>query len=72
MGYRIAGGWLQPEVSITHANQKSEDYYFDSPALAVEVISNEKTADYIDKKIKVYLENSAAEVWVLYPNQQHM
>ena len=72
MGYRLPGGWLQPDVSITYAAQKSEDYYLDSPVLAVEVISNEKTADHIDKKIKLYLENGAVEVWVLYPNQQHM
>jgi Uma2 family endonuclease len=72
MGYRIAGGWLQPNVSITHAGQQETDYYLDSPALPVEIISNEKTADYIDKKIKIYLENGAAEVWVLYPNQEHM
>jgi len=72
MGYRLAGGWLMPDVSITHAAQQENDYYLESPALAVEVISNEKTADYIDKKIKLYVENGAAEVWVLYPNQQHM
>jgi Uma2 family endonuclease len=73
MGYRLQShGWSVPDVSITHADQKSQDYYVGSPALAIEVISNEKTADYIDKKIKLYLENGAAEVWVLYPNQQHM
>lgn len=73
MGYRLQShGWLVPDVSITHSGQQQNDYYLDSPALAIEVISSEKTADYIDKKITLYLENGATEVWVLYPNQQHM
>lgn len=73
MGYRLKSqGWLQPPVSVTHPDQQKTDYYVGSPALAVEVISNEKTADYIDKKIKLYLDNGATEVWVLYPNQEHM
>lgn len=73
MGYRLQSrGWLQPDVSITHAGQQERDYYLEPPALAVEVISNEKTADHIDKKLKLYLENGSLEVWVLYPNQQHM
>jgi len=72
MGYKIAGGWLVPDVSVTHATQQSGDYYLDSPALAIEIISNEKTADHVDKKIKFYLENGSAEVWVLYPGQRHL
>ena len=48
LGYRFDDdGWLIPDVSITHADQKGDDYYLGSPALAVEVISNEKTADYV-------------------------
>src|SRR5580700_5022362 len=43
-GYRLGTrSWLQPDVSITHQGQRSGDYYEGSPALAVEVISNEKT-----------------------------
>ncbi|HUI79404.1 MAG TPA: Uma2 family endonuclease [Bryobacteraceae bacterium] len=73
MGYRLKShGWLQPDVSIAHAGQQETDYLLESPALAVEVISNEKIADHIDKKIKLYLDNGAFEVWVLYPNQRHM
>ena len=71
MGYRIAGGWLVPDVSLTFASQKSDDYYHDAPALVIEIISNEKTADYIDKKIQLYFEGGATEVWVVYPNQRH-
>lgn len=73
MGYRFPdGSWLQPDVSITHAGQKVGDYYFGSPALAVEIISESNSADEIAGKVEVYLLNGAAEVWVLYPNRQHM
>jgi len=69
-GYRMEDeGWLIPDVSITHPGQKLEDYYLGSPALAVEVISNEKTSDFIGQKIEEYLKNGALEVWVVYPSR---
>ena len=71
-GYRLGKrSWLQPDVSVTHANQPSGDYYEGSPAFAVEVISDAKTADYIDGKIEEYLQNGAIEVWVMYPSRKH-
>ena len=63
------GSWLQPDVSITHAGQAVEDYYLGSPALAVEIVSENNTADEIAGKVEVYLANGASEVWVLYPNR---
>ena len=70
MGYLFEdGSWLQPDVSITHAGQAVEDYYFGSPALAVEIVSENNTADEIAGKVEVYLTNGASEVWVLYPNR---
>jgi len=33
---------------------------------------NEKTADYIDRKLQLYFEAGAKEVWVLFPNQEHL
>jgi Uma2 family endonuclease len=73
MGYRFPdGSWLQPDVSITHAGQKAEDYYMGSPALAVEIVSESNSADEIAGKVEVFLLNGAAEVWVLYPNRQQM
>ena len=70
MGYLFAdGSWLQPDVSITHAGQRVEDYYLGSPALAVEIVSESNTADEIAGKVEVYLTNGASEVWILYPNR---
>src|SRR5437016_4394950 len=46
MGYKFPdGSWLQPDVSITYADQKAGDYYLGSPALAVEVVSESNSAD---------------------------
>ena len=73
MGYRIGKrSWLQPDVSISHAEQNADDYFIGSPALVVEIISEGKTAAQIDGKIEDYLAEGALEVWVLYPNRRHM
>ncbi|HMD71361.1 MAG TPA: Uma2 family endonuclease [Bryobacteraceae bacterium] len=72
-GYRMgARSWLQPDVSITHACQQADDYYVGSPALVVEVISDEKTADHVDGKIEEYSRNGAREIWVVYPARKHV
>jgi Uma2 family endonuclease len=71
-GYRIGGGWLQPDVSIAKKDQQSDDYYLGSPALAIEVISNEKTADKVDRKIALYFQDGAEQVWVVYPESRRM
>jgi len=37
MGYRFEeDGWLIPDVTITNSDQKGDDYYLASPALAIE------------------------------------
>jgi Uma2 family endonuclease len=72
MGYRVGDGWLQPDVSITHSDQPADDYYLGSPALVVEVISDDKTADHVDGKIEEYRQNGALEIWVLYPVRKHV
>lgn len=72
MGYRFEEeGWLIPDVSITHSDQKGDDYYLASPALAIEVISNEKTADYLADKIEHSSRAALLEVWVAYPCRKH-
>jgi Uma2 family endonuclease len=68
MGYKMGGtAWLQPDVSIAHPGQPSGEYFEGAPLLAVEVISESNTAEFMDRKIKRYLANGGAEVWVLYP-----
>jgi Uma2 family endonuclease len=61
--------WLQPDVSIPHAGQKSGDYFIGAPALAVEVVSERNTAKQIKGKIAEYLGGGAKEVWVVYPKR---
>ncbi len=39
------------------------------PALAVEVVSKNNTAEEIEEKITDYFENGVALVWVIYPRQ---
>jgi len=68
MGYQIGDrNWLQPDVSITHANQSGEEYIQGAPALAVEIVSESNRADQMDYKVKTYLANGGIEVWVVYP-----
>ena len=73
MGYRMEGdGWLQPDVSVTHAGQEAGDYFMNAPALAVEVVSDGNTADQIDAKVAEYLACGSREVWVVFPKQRHI
>jgi len=72
MGYRVGKGWLQPDVSITHSGQPADDYYQSSPALVVEVISDDSSADHVDGKIEEYSRNGAREIWVVYPARKHV
>jgi len=71
-GYRIGDGWLQPDVSVAGKDQKADDYYLGSPVLAIEIISNEKTADKVDRKIALYFQDGAEQVWVVYPESRRM
>jgi Uma2 family endonuclease len=69
-GYLIGSNWVTPDVSITHAGQQEGKYLEGAPALAVEVISKANTAKMMQRKVKLYLENGAREVWVLYPRTE--
>ena len=68
-GYKFdSNAWLQPDVSIPYRDQPRGDYLESAPALAVEVISKSNTAEQMDRKVKIYLTNGGAEVWLVYPN----
>ncbi len=68
-GYRLRSGrWLIPDVSVTWPDQRVEnDYFQGSPMLAVEIVSRGNTAESLDRKVGAYLEDGAAEVWIVYP-----
>jgi len=74
MGYclgRNPGTWLQPDVSVTHPGQASDDYYCGAPLLVFEIVSASDTAAALDEKVSEYLAHGAGEVWLIYPNQRH-
>jgi Uma2 family endonuclease len=73
MGYQLSGdGWVQPDVSITHAGQTAGKYFVDAPAIAVEVISPSNTAEALDAKTELYFQFGAREVWRIYPKTRHV
>jgi Uma2 family endonuclease len=70
MGYRVTrrpDSWLIPDVSIAHPDQPGEDYIEGAPLLAVEVVSPSNSAEHMERKRKLYLDNGGVEVWVVYP-----
>lgn len=62
-GYRIAGGWIVPDVSICWPDQPRDDRYFlRAPMIAVEILS---PGEEIDRKLTHYFNEGAMEVWVV-------
>jgi Uma2 family endonuclease len=72
-GYQLRRGCLQPDVSVTWPDQPVEnDWLQHAPMLAVEVVSPSNRPEDIEKKVAAYLEEGAAEVWVIYPITRRM
>jgi Uma2 family endonuclease len=72
-GYQLHGQMLQPDVSVNWPDQRVEDDWFQgAPMIAVEVASRGNTAEEIEGKVAAYLEEGAAEVWVIYPKTRSM
>jgi len=74
MGYQLSGdppSWLRPDVSITHPDQASDDYYQGAPFMAFEVVSESDTAVHLERRVAEYLSHNAQEVWVIYPDRRH-
>ena len=67
--YRLRGDqWLIPDASASWPNQPvTDDYFQGAPMLAVEIVSRGNTAEEIERKVALYLEHGAAEVWIVYP-----
>jgi Uma2 family endonuclease len=62
-GYRIAKGWIEPDVSVTWPDQRRDEKYFvGSPMIAVEILS---PGEEIDRKLTLYFADGAQEVWVV-------
>ena len=74
MGYLLRKNprsWLQPDISITRADQVGEKYFEGAPLIVFEIASKFDLAIDIDRKVEAYLANGAEEVWVFYPETGH-
>jgi Uma2 family endonuclease len=61
-GYRIAGGWIEPDVSVSWPDQRRDGRYFaGAPMVAVEILS---TGEDIERKLSLYFAEGALEVWL--------
>lgn len=71
-GYKLPGArYVQPDVSITHAAHAHAKYLTDSPAIAIEVVSESNTAREMEKKVVLYFRYGAREVWHVYRDPLH-
>lgn len=62
-GYRMGGGWVEPDASITWPDQpRDEKYLVRAPMIGVEIVS---PGEDIEEKLTLYFEEGALEVWVL-------
>jgi Uma2 family endonuclease len=69
-GYRIAGGWIEPDVSVSWPDQRRDEKYFvGSPMIAVEILS---PGEDIERKLTLYFAEGALEVWVIGIKRQTM
>lgn len=66
-GYRLRRGWLIPDVSATWLDQPAGDWFEGASMIAIEIISRGNSAEDIQRKREAYLEEGAAEIWIVYP-----
>jgi Uma2 family endonuclease len=72
-GYRMrVGRWLVPDVSVNWPNQPAGDWFEGAPMIAIEVVSRGNTAEEINRKTELYLQEGAAELWIVYPSSRSM
>ena len=71
-GYKVKRGWLIPDLSVTWPDQPVDEWLVGAPMLAIEIASRGNIAEEIDRKVAIYLEEGAAEVWVIHPRTSTM
>jgi Uma2 family endonuclease len=72
-GYKMPGPrYLRPDMSVTHAAQAHAKYLMNSPAIAIEVVSESNTAREMEKKVAAYFRYGAQEVWRVYSDPVHI
>jgi Uma2 family endonuclease len=71
-GYRLLRAWRIPDVSAIWADQREGDGFEGAPTIAIKIVSACNSAEAIDRKTEAYLEEGAAEVWIVYPAARTM
>ena len=62
--------WLEPDVSVQWPDQRrTSKYFIGAPMIAIEILSPRENTD---DKVTTYLDNGAAEVWVLDRKHRRM
>jgi Uma2 family endonuclease len=62
-GYRVGGGWIEPDASISWPDQPQDDkYLLRAPMIAAEILS---PGEDIEEKLTLYFDEGALEVWVI-------
>jgi Uma2 family endonuclease len=72
VGYRLASGWLQPDVSVIWPDQPRGEWFEGSPMIAIEIASRGNTDEEIDRKVEAYLAGGSLEIWVVRPRTASM
>ena len=73
MGYLLTQeprSWLRPDVSITQPDQPGGQYYEGAPLFAFEVVSPDDRASELNRKVRLFLQHGAVEVWLIYPDDR--
>jgi Uma2 family endonuclease len=66
-GFLIGGRqWLQPDVSVLWPHQQEAGgYWAGAPMVAIEILSEHKSAQYVEDKLNLYFDDGAREVWTV-------
>lgn len=54
------------------ARSERGDWFEGAPTIAIEIVSPYNSAEAIDRKTEAYVEEGAAEVWIVYPATRTM
>jgi Uma2 family endonuclease len=73
-GYQLdRRGWLVPDVSVSWPGQPVKDGWMQgAPMVAIEVVSPANRPEHIVKKTAAYLDEGAAEIWMVHPGTPSM
>jgi len=63
---------VQPDVSVSQADQPRDRCLDGSPAIAIEVVRSRYLGEALATKPELYFEFGAREVWLVYPKTQHI